>query len=502
VIVGSGATGNLVQGNRIGTDYTGAVALGNGGSGVFVLQAAANNLIGGTTAGAGNVISANRNDGVALFSSGNQVQGNWIGTDASGAQALGNAQNGVESQNAANNTIGGTAAGAGNTISGNAGQGVLLTGAGATGTLVQGNLIGTTSAGTAPLPNAGSGVWLASGANHNTVGGMAAGAGNLLSGNGYHGLAVDGSGVTGNLVQGNLIGTDITGGAALGNGHDGVVVAHGASNNMIGGTEAGAANTIAFNGYDGVLVDGGTGNGIRQNSIYASGHLGIELVNNGNNNQAFPVLTSATSDAATSTIEATLVSTPDSTFVLELFANDVCNPSGFGEGQTFLGYTWLTTDDTGYASFSATFGAAVNPGQFLAATVTDLNNNTSQFSRCVAVTGPTDAGWAVPGGKATLPTSGVEFGPAAGSPAQRQPAEPSSSSAPGDRGSADLLLGQRRMNGDAPRFQEEPGCPLGPFSSISASRGNRMGRSIEVVLVGENVHSLLGRAVSTSLPPF
>src|SRR5262249_6091464 len=98
----------------------------------------------------------------------------------------------------------------------------------------------------------------------------------------------------GNRIQGNKIGTDAPGRQALGNGRNGVfIVGARASDNTIGGRAAGAANTIAFNARDGVLVDGGVGNAITRNAIFANGNLGIELVNGGNHLQPAPVLTGA-----------------------------------------------------------------------------------------------------------------------------------------------------------------------------------------------------------------
>src|SRR5262249_17799157 len=128
-------SGNTIQGNRIGTDAAGAVALPNV---IGILVGAGANTIGGATAGAGNVISGNSTSGILLSSGGNLVQGNYIGTDASGTAALGNF-NGIVAS-ASNNTIGGTAAGAGNIISGNRNDGVLVMGL---GIVIQGNYIGT-----------------------------------------------------------------------------------------------------------------------------------------------------------------------------------------------------------------------------------------------------------------------------------------------------------------------------------------------------------------------
>ena len=126
------------QGNFIGTDITGTIALPNGGptappdrrGGIFIWSAN-QTQIGGTTPGAGNVISGNLGDGIRLTFAelsplDNVIQGNFIGTDWTGQQALGNAGNGIFVE-AFNTTIGGTDAGAGNVIAHNAGTGVVVT---------------------------------------------------------------------------------------------------------------------------------------------------------------------------------------------------------------------------------------------------------------------------------------------------------------------------------------------------------------------------------------
>jgi hypothetical protein len=150
----------------------------------------------------------------------------------------------------------------------------------------------------------------------------------------------------------------------------------------------------------GVFVDTGGGNALRQNAIFASGYLGIELANRGNNSQPAPVLTSAASDGSSTTIEGTLTAAPGTLFTLEFFGNTVCNPTGFGEGETFLGTQTVTTDASGTSQFTVTLNVGLDMGQFVAATATDPNANTSQFSRCVPVDGP------------HIPWPGVRGGPA------------------------------------------------------------------------------------------
>jgi hypothetical protein len=384
----TGGDSSLVQGDYIGTDVTGTQAIPNV-EGVFV--ASSNNIIGGTTPGARNVISGNSDDGIYVGGTGNQVQGNYIGTDARGSHALPNIVG--MAINSSQNSIGGTAPGAGNVISGNRNSGLYL---GGQGTLVQGNYIGTDAGGTASLGNGigplgvGLGGVVVQGSN-NTIGGTAAAARNLISGNNGDGLdLIDGH--SGNVVQGNDIGTDRTGRKALGNLGDGVGISINApSNNLIGGTQEGAGNTIAFNGGAGVSIypaaflhetSSGTGDAILGNSIFSNQGLGISLGPGANNNQASPVLTSAASSGNATTIQGTLTSTPNTTFTLEFFSN----PAGTSQGQTFLGSVTVTTDATGLASFTATFDVHVRKGKVITATATDLFGDTSEFSSGVAVT--------------------------------------------------------------------------------------------------------------------
>ncbi len=257
-----GNSGNVVLGNFIGTDVHGTANLGNTGAGVVIAGAASDNTVGGGAAGARNIISANGFGGVSIVdetSTGNIVLGNFIGTDIHGTAALGNFGGGVAIIRSFNNTVGGAAVGAGNLISGNVGDGISITddifGNASTGNVVQGNLIGVNAGGTAALPNDKSGgangiVITASWAN--TIGGTAAGARNVISGNTANGVEITGSGASGNVVLGNLIGTDVTGTAKLGNTENGVAVILSASRNTIGGAASGAGNVISGNSGGGI----------------------------------------------------------------------------------------------------------------------------------------------------------------------------------------------------------------------------------------------------------
>jgi titin len=393
---GAGTSDNVAQGNLIGTDLTGTTALPNHLRGVGISYGATHNTVGGTTAAARNVISGNMQNGVLLDADtdANLVEANFIGTDVTGTQAIPNLFEGVLLGKTSvagpitHNTVGGTDPGAGNLISGNRMPGVRIKDDQTSANVVQGNLIGTDVTGTLPLPNGNQGVLILQAANGNTVGGTDPGAGNVISGNAQDGVEIKDNGTTGNLIQGNWIGTDPAGTAPLGNAGDGVHVLN-ASGNYIGGTQPGAGNVIAYNGHDGVRIEAGAGNAINGNAIFGHDNgLGIELGSGGNQNQAFPDLTSAVSDGRATTLTGTLTSTPDTTFTVEIFVNAVCHPSGYGEGEQFLAHCTVTTDDNGNASFTFTLAVPVDPGQFITATATDPDGNSSAFSACVTVTGP------------------------------------------------------------------------------------------------------------------
>jgi hypothetical protein len=391
----AGASGNLVEGNYIGLNASGTAAIANS-LGVNI-QTATGNVIGGTSAGARNVISGNAIGlGVAFsLAPGNIIQGNYIGLNPAGTAAIANTTRGVQfSGGAVSNTFGGTTPGAGNVVSGNP-TGIQFT-ANSNNNLVQGNIIGLNAAATAALPNA-TGI-LVQDSSGNAIGGTTTGAGNVISANTGIGLSITAPGSTGSagvggtLVQGNTINA----------GGIGIQLTT-ASGVTIGGTAAGAPNVIAFNNGRGVNVVSGTGNAISGNTIFANGSLGIDLGGNGvtandagsppdqdtgaNNLQNFPVLTLATSGASLTTIAGTLASTPSTTFRIELFANDSCDGSGNGEGQEFIAATNVTTNGSGNASFNQDF-PLVATGRVVTATATDPNGNTSEFGSCRLVVGP------------------------------------------------------------------------------------------------------------------
>ena len=401
IYIYNGSSGNLLEGCYVGTDATGASSVANGSRGVRIDSSG--NTIGGTAFGAGNVISGNSGNGIylnGLSASNNVLQGNLIGTDATGTNALGNVNSGINISGAPQNIIGGTAAGAGNLVSGNLSAGILLSGAGASGNQLQGNYIGTARTGQSALPNALEGI-NCNGAVSNLIGGQVPGAGNLISGNTTRGLWLQNA--SWNTIAGNSIGTAIDGTSPLGNQTIGIDCGVGSTNNLIGGTVAVAGNRIAFNGGPGVWVRSGStnavGNRITCNSVFSNSGLGIALGSSGvttndscdldaggNMLQNFPVLTQTVHGPGTSTsIQGSLNSTPSSAFLLQFFANPSCDASGYGQGAMYLGDLAVTTDPSCNAHFVTTLPVSVPDGFVVSATATDSANNTSEFSACVPV---------------------------------------------------------------------------------------------------------------------
>jgi len=393
------STGNVVQGNFIGVSASGTTALGNTGNSVggVSISSSNNNTIGGTVAGAGNVLSGNSGGnayGIQISaSSGTMVQGNIIGLDVSGTVKLQNVAGGIIILGGSNNTIGGTATGARNVISGNGGAGMIIL---SDMTQVQGNFVGTNQSGTAALGNGASGI-LINGGDNNTIGGTTNPARNVIAGNGNGGVWIAFS-ADNNTVQGNSIGIDVTGTTALGNGNGYAnVFIESSINNHIGGTASGAGNVIAFSQGPGIGVStASTGNALSGNSIFSNSGLGIDLGADGrtandacdgdtgaNNKQNFPVLTSATSDATNTTIAGTLNATANTMYRVEVFASNSCDPSGNGEGKVFLGFATVATDASCNGSFSLMVPNASITGSVVTATATDPNGNTSEFSSCV-----------------------------------------------------------------------------------------------------------------------
>ncbi len=278
----------LVDGwSQGGLTYTGAPLVEiNGaaaGSGATGLDFAAGSA--GSTA-RGLVVSAFSGAGIEVSSNNDLVEGCYIGLNAAGTAALANGGDGILINSGASDaTIGGTAAGARNVISGNSGDGVEITGTGSSGNVVSGNLVGTNAAGTAAVANH-AGVEIDSGATGNLIGASGTSSvtdpleRNIISGNSFAGVWLTGTGTDNNVVAGNYIGTNAAGTGAVGNGSvvvfdpfgagitGGVVIQGGAADNLVGTSghstdDAGERNVISGNAHDGVDIYGsGTGGNV------------------------------------------------------------------------------------------------------------------------------------------------------------------------------------------------------------------------------------------------
>lgn len=402
ILLYTGADGNSVVGNYVGTDPTGTFAIGNGRAGIR-LQGASGNVVGGTTPETRNVSSGNTRNGVTLTSSANnnQVLGNYLGVDVTGTLAIPNGGDGAEIEDATGNTIG-----PGNVISGNTEVGVFLE-SNAVGNTVRGNYVGTDATGTVVIGNGRNGIQVGctpsgscgvGAATSNVIGGTTSDARNVIVGSGEDGVFLMNASDD-NTVQGNAIGTDATGTLALGNSGHGVRVLD-SNGNQIGGSAAAQGNVIVHNAGAGVVVEGTSMNvSVLGNAIGGNGLLGIDLgLSDGvtgndpgdadtgpNDLQNFPVLTSAiSSPSGTVAIGGSLDSTSLTTFRVEFFASGSGDASWYGEGERFIGSTDVTTDGLGAATFSVSLTAPVQAGEMVAATATSTTNSTSEFSACAA----------------------------------------------------------------------------------------------------------------------
>jgi parallel beta-helix repeat protein len=464
-ILGENAMDNCVQGNFLGTDGTQSA----GGFGV-IIQNASNNTVGGTTAGARNLICSRASEGVVIgdnagglptSNADNVVQGNFIGINAAGTDVLPHLGDiGIWLTGPTYRTLI-----AGNVIAGWSGSNIAMDHGNdpdpahdPTDNVIQGNLIGTNATGMAMTGN-GVRIWIME-SKSATIGGSAPGAGNLISGCRAFpfGGAVEVEGdatVQGNAVLGNdgagirvsSAGVSIGGNTVHDNTGPGIELDYQSTGNTIEGNSIyhnagpgvqvdGAANgnpiednSIHHNGGPGVWVMSdpfgiadpwgdfnATGARIRRNSIFANDGLGIALGGDGavdfdrhptddpnlwrydvllnnnvlpndsslghygaNNYQNFPVLASAQAGPQTHLV-GTLHSTSNTSFTLDFYASAEADPSGYGEGERYLSSTTVTTDGNGNVSFLVILPAATTAGEVISATATDPDGNTSEFS--------------------------------------------------------------------------------------------------------------------------
>jgi len=247
---GAGVTGNTVAGNKIGVNTVADAPLGNGRQGIWITFNAHGNTVGGATTDARNIISGNISNGIHIGTNNNKIQGNYIGTNSNGTLKIANGENGIVITSGSTNIVGTDLDGTNDTTEGNLISGNTKNGISLGGTAsnnsIRGNLIGVNASALGKLSNDGEGIEIGFGASNNIIGGTHADAANTISGNVKSGIYIRKSTTTDNKVQGNFIGTNSGGSLDLGNTERGVFV-NNAPNNLIGGVTAGAGNTIAFN---------------------------------------------------------------------------------------------------------------------------------------------------------------------------------------------------------------------------------------------------------------
>lgn len=418
------SSGNIVSGNFIGVNAQGTVAESNQNDGVLIANSS-NNTIGGSTPAARNVVSGNNIDGIHIVgniaspATGNIVQGNFVGVNATGTGSVGLNPNiagaaagnfifGVEISGGNGNLIGGNTAGARNVVGFNI-DGVVIDDGGQNN-LIQGNFVGVGSDGVTAGGNARHGISLYSsdnlpppfgpgqanepGVSGNLIGlnpnSGFSGLGNLIASNGSAGVAVFGNPVANNATPAQNSGNSILGNSISGNGRS-------SPSTLIG---IDLTNGFAFPQDDGFTANDSKGHG---------------AANNPNNFQNFPLLTTATPGASNIVIvgDLTQAGSPATSFRIEFFSSSPDSLGGAAEGQTFLGSTNVTTNGSGVASFSATLAVTVPAADFITATATNTTAdpsslagsanlfNTSEFSLGIHPAGggggpPPSSGTAIP----------------------------------------------------------------------------------------------------------
>ncbi|MBU0676703.1 MAG: hypothetical protein KJ626_01175 [Verrucomicrobia bacterium] len=359
VISGNGGNGIDIRGahshdieiinNYIGVDATGLAILSNSWQGIFMSDAPSN-TIGRGGMDEGNVISGNGTSGIYIYGDtavGNHVEGNFIGTDRLGLNALPNGERGVELE-APDNNIGSSLSGGGNIISGNNGDGIYMYGAYCHDNSISGNKIGV-GLSTNCLPNGFYGISVWGSASNNIIGGNSSPGENIIACNPADGIFVDSGG------RGILVGRN----SFWGNGELAIDLSPG-----------------GINPNDDKDPDTGA-----------------------NNMQNYPVLLSVTNDDPSNAlrVSGTLNSTPDTDFYIVYFCDYGPDHSGHGEGLVSIPITMAVTDSGGNASWLHSFETPDPTPNFVSAIAVDSNTwDTSEMSYRVMIDSDGDGmpdGW-------------------------------------------------------------------------------------------------------------
>ncbi len=408
------ASGVVIRRCHIGVGLDGVTDMGNGdGIWAVINDLGGSSLVIGDASGGGNVISGNNDMGLEIVDNGGAgaklgtliLQGNTIGLASDGMTAVPNASGGIRTNlQFTSVTIGGSVAGR-NLISGNGGGGYITQG------FLQADLfnfsdnyVGLAQDGITARGNGGAGAILV--ARQYTV------LSNILGSNQGNGLYL----TTGNQIssiRGNRIGVAADG-SARGNTGNGIRI--NSLNSMTVGGPGTDANIIANNGADGIALTSSGFAQIAENSIYANTGLGIDLNEDGvsandsgdsdsggNDLQNHPTISSAVHSGGITFVDGALSAAASTTYTLRFYASTSPDPSGYGEGETYLGSATVTTNALGTASFN--FQSPVALGLYITATAANPSGFTSEFSNAVVVNGPPQIRMAAP--SVTTPESGT-----------------------------------------------------------------------------------------------
>lgn len=399
-----GANNGVLVSNYLGTDPSGTAPRSNHSA--ILLRNAHNNTIGGTNGvtpggactGDCNLLSGNLFHGIVIDagSTNNRVWGNFVGLNRQGTGTLFNTEDGILIADAPNNLIGGDTPQKRNIVSGNRVVDIEIGLDGGHGNVVQGNWIGTNSAGTGTVATSKVGIIVGVSAHHNVLDG------NVIAGHGEYGILIF-QNAANNEVKNNRLGISPFNDQDMGFGIRGVELV--SNGNYV------HHNRVANSANGGIRVRQGMNNRISQNQVFNNTTLGIGLGGDAftdndpgdgdtgpNGYQNFPVLTAANHSGGNLNIQGTLNSRPNQSFTVELFHNNACGDAygrPVGEGQTFLTAVNVSTDGGGNGGFSVNVPNAPTNGM-ITSSATDSQNNTSEFSYCRAINVVTPSGPAKP----------------------------------------------------------------------------------------------------------
>ncbi len=370
-ILGTNSVNNVIQNNYNGVASDGLTALRSTDQGIQILLGNNNNQVGGTVAGTRNVIvGATNQHGIIIGSDNNTIQGNYVGVGIDGFTSIGSGIGiDIDSDGVVN---------ARNIIAGNT-DGIIIQNNPSTAT-IRGNYIGLGANGTTVIGNSSDGIEIR--AANQISGGVSAGAANVIVGNQ---VGINAQVWGGHTVFGNFIGTNEA--LTLSGGNNRGIVSNN-QNFFVGGVNPGEGNVITNSTQQGIATTGASVPVIRGNRIFNNGGLGIDLGTNGVTTSNLPVITSVSTTGGLTTAIGTITAAVSQTYRIEFFSSPTADPSGYGEGQNYIGFQDVTTDGLGAGTFNALL-LPVSAGNVVSAVAVQPSGTRSEFALSQSATGAT-----------------------------------------------------------------------------------------------------------------